>query len=350
MIIMNKIFNKVVLFVVASFSCIACTEVDLCQNEEHPHMGVVEISYKWNSAKVDNNMVVMPYRIVNEWSCVYISSSDGATGHYISNNPDAALTDNIFKVKAGELRFLSFSYDVENKGFSYMNALSHTAISRNSVAVEYKAYTLDNPIMKDAYGENISELVDSRFNYILNGNLFTPIYSHYTGVKDITTGVNFVEFSPKNILDNYQFNFNISAKDVTVDKVIAQLSGIPYRYNFTKESPEADSIATVLFDVNNVGASEYLGNAIITGLLRADNSKDLTGTGVLSLAIFVTDASGESKVYKVSTNLYNYIPGFDNLLYGSDREFHIDAPIVITNNGLNVSVASTTGAVWSKVL
>lgn len=346
---MNKVLKKIAFAVIASLSLAACTDVDICMSDEHPHLGIVELSYDWNGVEVNDSMVVMPYRITPNWSCVYICSPDGVRGHYISNSPDSVPTNDTLKVKAGELRFLTFSYDTDNNGFTYKNALSDTAVNRNSVAVEYKSYKLSAPVIQEAFGAEVTALEKAGCSYVLNGNMFNHIYSQYTAVTEIKNGTNAVEFAPKSILNDYEFSFDISAQDVTVDKVIASLSGIPYRYNFTEERPDADSTATVLFDVTSAGTSKYTGKAVVTGLLRAANANSTSGAGILELAIWVTNASGSKKVYRISTNLYNYIPGLDNLLCGTNSKFNVDAPVVITNEGIDVSIASSNGALWSKM-
>lgn len=347
--IMNKILKNFAFAVIASLSLVACTEVDLCTSEEHPHLAVVELDYDWNGVQVDDSMIVMPYRITPDWSCVYICSPNGATGRYISNAPDSTVTNDTLKVKAGELRFLTFNYDEDNKAFSYKNALSDTAINRNCVSVEYKTYKLSDPAMQQAYGSSITKFTNLGSNYVLNGDMFNHIYSQYTGITEIVAGVNSIEFAPKSILNNYEFNLHVSAQDVTVDKIVAHLSGVPCNYNLTYEKPEADSTAVVIFDVNHLGAAKYSGSAVITGLLRAEDAHSTSGAGILALAITVSDAAGNAKVYKVYTNLYNYIPGLGSLLHGTNREFDIDAPVIVTNDGVDVTVPSVTGAMWYKM-
>lgn len=346
---MNKILNNIAFAVVASLSFAACTDVDLCTNAEHPHLGIVELTYDWNGIEANDSMLVIPYRGMNKWSCVYECTPDGAKGSYIYNAPDSTVLNDTLKVKAGELRFLTVSYDTDNEGFTYKNLNSLVALRDFNVAVQYRGYNLNNAIITDAYGNDVSVFKNLGYKYVLNGDMFNPIYSQYTGVMNISPGVNAVEFSPKNILSNFDFKLDISAQDVTVNRVVAHLSGIPYRYNLQKEAPVADSTAAVLFDVNSLGASKYVGRATVTGLLRGADSETIEGDGVLALAITVTNAAGDVKLYKVVTNLYYYIPGFESLQYGDDREIEIDAPIVITNSGIDVSAESSTGARWIKV-
>ncbi|MBP3615073.1 MAG: hypothetical protein J6J37_09920 [Bacteroidaceae bacterium] len=346
---MNKILKNIAFAVVASLSFAACTDVDLCTNEEHPHLAVVELGYDWNGVEANDSMIVLPYRCMSAWGCTYICTPDGTKGRYISNAPDSTVLNDTLKVKAGELRFLTVSYDTNNQGFSYRNVLNSAAIKYGTINLQYRPYKLNSALLLDAYGKGIAAFENMGYNYILNGDMFNPIYSQYTDVMNISSGVNSIEFAPKSVLTNFDFNFDISAQGVTIDNIVAHLSGIPYRYNLTSEKPLADSTAAVLFDVNSSGASKYSGRAAVAGLLRAANSESINGAGILTLAISVTNGAGSTKVYKVATSLYNYIPGLENLLYGSDREFEIDAPIVITNNGVDVSAVSSTGARWFKM-
>lgn len=348
---MNKILRNIAFGIVASLSFAACTDVDLCTNEEHPHLGIVELGYDWNGIEAKDSMVVLPYRCMSAWGCAYICTPDGANGRYINNAPDSTVLKDTLKVKAGELRFLTVSYDANNQGFSYKNVFNAASMKYGSGAIyiQYKPYKLNSALLQDAYGKGIAAFENMGYNYVLNGDMFNPIYSQYTDVMNISSGVNSIEFAPKSVLTNFDFNFDISAQGVTVDNIVAHLSGIPYRYNLTSEKPLADSTAAVLFDVNSSGASKYSGRAAVAGLLRAANSESINGAGILTLAISVTNGAGSTKVYKVATNLYNYIPGLEALLSGADRKFDIDAPIVITENGVDVSAESTTGARWIKM-
>ncbi len=346
---MNKILRNIAFGIVASLSFAACTDVDLCTNEEHPHLGIVELGYDWNGVEAKDSMVVLPYRCMSAWGCAYICTPDGAKGHYINNAPDSTVLNDTLKVKAGELRFLTVSYDANNLGFSYKNVFNAASMKYDTINLQYRPYKLNSALLQDAYGKGIAAFENMGYSYVLNGDMFNPIYSQYTDVMNISSGVNSIEFAPKSVLTNFDFNFDISAQGVTVDNIVAHLSGIPYRYNLTSEKPLADSTAAVLFDVNSSGASKYSGRAAVAGLLRAANSESINGAGILTLAISVTNGAGSTKVYKVATNLYNYIPGLEALLSGADRNFDIDAPIVITENGVDVSAESTTGARWIKM-
>lgn len=338
---MRKNFNKIAIATIATLSFVACTEVDICTSELHPHLATVEMNYDWNGATMNDSMVVMPYRIVNQWSCVYMCTADGSAGQYIANRPDSVLTNEagneLFTVKAGDMRFLTFSYNPGSIAYSYKNVQSSDAIIDNSVKLVYKGYSLTSPIMQQYYGNDFISADTVIKNYALNGDLFSPVYSQYTDVVNIKNGTNNIEFAPKNIFNNYEFNFDISAEGVTVNKVLASLSGVPYSYNFTKSEPETNVLCKVLFEVAAAGASKYTGTAIVPGFLRATSSLSYMGTGTMQLAIYVTDAEGSDKVYNMSINLYHYVPGIESLQYGKDCAYNIDAPIVITNEGVEFS-------------
>lgn len=337
---MRKIFNKIAVATIATVSFAACTEVDICTSELHPHLATVDISYDWNGVTMSDSMLVMPYRIVNEWGCVYICTPDGSAGHYIDNRPDSVFTNDageLFTIKTGETRFLTFNYNPANVAYAYINVLSSKALMNNLVKVRYKSYSLESSVMKQYYGNDFISADTTKNNYVLNGNLFPHVYSQYTGIIDVENGSNKIEFAPKSIFNNYEFNFDISAEGVTVNKVLASLSGVPYSYNMTSCKPETSRVCNVLFGVAGNGGSKYTGTATVLGLQRSSDSTISRGPGCLQLAIYVTDAEGNNKVYNLLINLYNYIPGIDRLQYGKDCTYNIDAPIVITNDGVETS-------------
>ncbi len=338
---MRKIFNKIAVATIATISFAACTDVDICTSELHPHLATVEIDYNWNGVTMNDSMIVMPYRVVNEWSSVYMCTPDGRAGHYIANRPDSVLKneagDELFTVKAGEMRFLTFNYNPGSSAYYYGNALSSEAIVTNDVKLLYRSYEQSSSIIQQHY--NASFIVEDTVitKFVLNGDLFPAVYSQYTNIVDIKSGANSIELAPENIFNNYEFNFDISARDVTVNKVLASLSGVPYCYNMTKQKPETNNLYNVVFNVSSNGASKYTGTATILGFLRSTGSIHYTGAGILQLAIYVTDAEGNDKLYNLSINLYKYVPGMEKLQYGVDASYDIDAPIVITNEGVELS-------------
>ena len=350
---MKNILSKITAVIIASVSFASCTDVDICTSELHPHYATVELNYKWNNVQMEDSMVVVAYRLMSDWCCAYMTTPDGAAGHYLNNRPDTVFEnivgEELFTVKSGELRFLTYNYDANNNGFDYVNAFSDSAICNRNISLEYKEYKLSDAIIKENAIENFKSLNSSNSKYVLNGDIIEPIYTQYTDIMDIESGANVVEFAPKSILNNYEFKFDIYAKDVTINNVVAEITGIPYKYNLVEEKPYTDKLLKVLFGVKSYGSSAFRGNAIVTGIMRSASAVNYSGTGVLQLAIDVTDAEGNDKVYNLLMNLYNYMPGHERLLYGNDFLFDIDAPIIISNEGVDVSAASSNGTMWRYV-
>ena len=59
---------------------VSCVKVDLCQEEYHPHTGILAISYDWQEipeADRPDSMLVFANRIINTWRCGFITPREG---------------------------------------------------------------------------------------------------------------------------------------------------------------------------------------------------------------------------------------------------------------------------------
>lgn len=73
----------------------ACTEIELCEEPEHPVRGHVMFSYQWAPEDIrrPDSMVLIATRIMNQWKCGIIIDSDASSGdtlhkgRYIYNAP-----------------------------------------------------------------------------------------------------------------------------------------------------------------------------------------------------------------------------------------------------------------------
>lgn len=328
----------------------ACTEVDLCYYDEHPHTAEVDIVYNWqNAPQPADSMVVMAYRVANEWTCGYMTTSDGGSGHYLFNQLDTVkvATDGSAPLwtKCGELRFLTYSYSPTGV-FVYSKLDDQTAILKNNVYVTYKEYALNSAI-NSGLSEGWNEL-NTYAKYVPHAPE-ENVYYEYTSPQNIVPGVvNTVDFTPKGILQNIDFNFDITAADVTIDKIVAEFAGVTKVFNLTRGKTGGSATCKTLFPVEK-SAKGYTGKIYVTGLDTNGKASGYSGVGILQLAIHAT-SNGNTVVHNLQMNMYNKLQEY--AVMNKVRQEHvvldIAAPIVVTSSGVELPAVETGLDKWKK--
>lgn len=381
------IASFIAMLVVAS-----CTEVDFCSADEHPHFAEVQVNFDWqdNAPAADTDMYVVAYRIVKGWNSGYMYSGD--TGRYIYNayvpgsteeetpsddeTADEGATDDAdnatgdtdassapakadesadestetspFYTRTGDIRFLAVSYTPDNNTFSYGKAfLSADAVKTGGMAVFYKTYSLSNPLIK--YGDEWNEL-NPYAEYIIGPEDADKVYACFTEPTGISVdGVNTIDITPADVCQNIEFRFDIAAEGVTIDKVVAEVSGVAPGWNFSHSKPMSGNSHKVLFPVEKNTAG-YSGNISVFGLSRG-KSWGHDGAGVLQIAIHTAKADGTPIVYNLWMNLYKTISAIGSPIYGSQEPvvLDIDAPVIVTPDGVTLGAATTEGDRWTLV-
>lgn len=350
------IFSSVCVMLIASCN----TEVELCNDEVHPHLAKVEVVYDWSEAGENfqrpDSMCVIAYRIIRSWGCAYQTTSyDAATikekgsnkGYYLAdskpqnyddwaaNSPEygpgstTAEPGDAFLVKDGEYKFLTFAFMNESPLYKYnyttFNSM-FSALKNKNLSVEYKTYSLDK--LKDGikakYGKEWYDF-NPYSQYVYDDA--TPVYYYYTDeLQNIAAAnaTNSVVLRPAPLTQDIIFNFGISTIGVDSVKVLAEVSGIPYKMNLMTGKLSTSKTYKMLFPVENKSTTvegdtkqfAYTGKASVLGLVSGYDPASKTGAGILQLAVYAYthNAAGEvkCKLYNVGTNLYNTIVNYKN--------------------------------------
>lgn len=347
-------YKNISLSLLLAVAAVSCTEVDFCEVGVHPHVAKVDVEYNWeNVSEPTDSMVVIAYRVVNQWTCGYMSTpyTSGNTGRYIFNMLDtvevAANGTAPLWVKCGDLRFLTYSYDKDHSAFRYSYFVEPLAINNNALYVQYKPFKLGSELQGDLADE--WKEINDYGDYVPHST--DDIYCDYKKVQEISAKDNVVEFTPEGILKNYEFSFNISAQGVNITKIVAEVSGIPAFYFFAKEQTSTTKTYKTLFPVQKVG-NQYKANISVLGINVSENSYTFKGNGILQLAIHTTSANGVSKVYNVMMNLYNTLYAQIAAERGGadpkNVKLDIAAPIVVTSSGVELPADDSALDKWAR--
>lgn len=299
----------------------ACsTEVDLCYEENHPHLTAVKYEFNWGGTadeRIPDSMYVIAYRVVNLWKASMVVDSHNGCGHFIHNAPDLteetpgqtedvsgqaegeiqpekisrsygttlladdSSTDNgssdnedetsplpdavgpsldVFPVRTGAYKFITFSLD--NDEMIYTDVTEYMVDETNEkhlqdIYVEYKVY----PKGSNGLRHTLVDWQDyNAYASYIQPNM-RPIYFDTIPSKQIPKGST-VEcgLSPKPVTQHIDIYFNIkkdrSRQDFRIDSVWADISGVPRRFNLANGYLDVTRTAKMMFPTDDVKDSD----------------------------------------------------------------------------------------------
>lgn len=366
---MYKGFKYMVLSaVLCIFSC--TTEVDICMEDSHLHLAEVELAYDLTNVPesyVPDSMIVVAYRVLRSWKCSYMApcTEDISLGRYIYNKPyqDAAGTESKlaatrntassvggvetgerFFVKRGDYRFITFNNTLTDITFDVMfernsktnwfaqDGVIDSVISNKAIELYYKGYHRKDEVMSK-YGKSWLDF-NPYTDYIARSS--SPIYFQFSDMYNLEDGKkNHVTLACDKKTQDFEIRFSINRDSVIVEKIIAEVSGIPCGMNLITGKLDFRKTYKAFFDVHDTSGtadlweanSTYSGEISVMGLVSS-NSKELdTGPGMLQLAIYTyTENNGrrKSKVFHVGINMYNTMRKYGYVLAGSDEKIVLE--------------------------
>ncbi len=386
-------YLTVMLLVVAICTSCNTTEVEICYDETHPHLALVDLQYSWDEEFLKKNdtpdsMLVICHRVVNTWFCGYHSStlSSDNKGEYIFNKPyegkmgdkdvatdlpgenenttdetvgvedetvlpgndvpasdttdeetedEAEEGENLY-LKNGDYHFISYNYFHEDDTYEYLGLTSEEIsekVLNDRLLIKYKSYPLSDDKV-DKHGMSWKDY--NPYSTYITGA--TPVYYYSSGVEKIDDQKdNIIKITPNRLTQDIEIHFSIERDSVMIEKMMAEVSGVPESMNLITGVVDPSHTLKVLFlpqeesadgetsQSNGEGQSSwhgvtnYVGKISVMGLLRSDDPTFTTGAGIMQLAIFTytEDKLGRkvSKLFNVGINLYNTIGEYGKIIY-----------------------------------
>ncbi len=322
-------------YLVISLACIliaACTEVDICESELHPHIAKINVDYNWNNGiTVEDSMIVFTYRIVNSWRSGFILDAETGLGRLLYDSADSIYKlDTVkndrssFYTKCGEICFTTFNYATSNKNLSVPNVKQTVS----SAAIRYKkVYSIEElaTIEPALTGWKQYNTYTDKYVPAISDDVY---YQTIMNAKIEEGAINNVEFSPSGVLQDIELNLNIKSEGVNIEKVLAEVSGISAAFSLFQSSPIRSTTYKTLFELQNAGTSLYKGNMKVLGLVRSNSFTSLQGDGVLQVAIHTDNG----KIYYAQMNMFNAIDAYGEVISGGFNKvvLNIDAPLIVT--------------------
>lgn len=362
---------------IAAQAFAACsTEVELCEENLHPHYASVKYDYDWQSnTQKPDSMYVIAYRVINYWKSAVVVDTETKFGHYLFNAPplieedggeeplpddtpaedgDGTLPDDtpaedggqtdteqdeepkeennsidVFRIKEGTYKFITFNMDTTE--LKYDDVIRYMTSDANDLKlqdlyVEYKNYSKEskelNYILKgwDDYNPYA--------NYIqpnMRPVYFDTIPARTIVGKDVKT----LTFKPNPLTQNIDIYFDIK-KDISntkfiIDSVVAEVSGVPSKINLSNgyiditktykmmfHTKLTDSNGNLIEDTETNKAVSCYANINVASIVQSISETVRTGPGIMQVVIYTHAKDGNETYYKVIQGKINLFNTLEN--------------------------------------
>ena len=326
--ILNKVYSTACLMLcyVAFFSC---ARVDLCESKVHTHLGNVSVVYDWkeiaDSLRPDS-MLLLVNRVKDSHHVGYVTGPESSVGGRYRFGKMSTEGESL-QVFAGDYVVYAFNSDVDKKDkiyrFEYLDEYAdgqHLGeVSMNHIAIAYVGRELSEMRAKGYLYSEDWYTVNPGVDYITSG--IAPIYYATNERNDSTQVFTFgvqvgkeskVTLSPKKMTQDVTFSFPVYAeKQVVIDSVIAEISGVPHKMNLKSGELYIDTIYKMLFkmevDAENAEDEMFAVNAAddayakyecrstisVLGLLPNKKAGGCVGAGILQVCLYASMDNGE---------------------------------------------------------
>ena len=340
---MIRIVNKVyctalmMLCLTAFFSCV---QVDVCSDDKHAHLGEVVVSYQWSENIGDarpDSMLALVNRVVNNHYVGYVTDAETSEGgsYLFGKMYDDA--DSRLKVREGEYRMFAFNHDPAVYDFKGMNEAENGTIDMNDLAVAYVGGDCDKKNWRDDFNPGL-QYIASDIKPIYYAVYPNPNKAVVDSTQEYTFGVRLGEsakvlLEPQRATQDISFSLPIYAEGgVTIDSVVAEISGIPHKMMLRSGKLDIDTVYRMLFQfganedyvkqdtilkISEGGAlvekafslCEYQSTISVTGLVPNKDPKAGFGAGILQLCVYASSNDSEGNKEEFASyariNLYN---------------------------------------------
>ena len=317
----DYIYNKVCSTALMMLCCVAffsCTKVDVCRDKTHSHLGKISLVYEWSniadSLRRPDSMLVLVSQVVNSHRIGYTDAVDLEGGRYRFGKMSDDIVDGVLMASAGDYSVYAFNNDVDAKDtmlfrFDNLEAYGDGVVGIQDLTMSYVGYKLGEI---DSYGKEWVS-INPGFDYISTD--VKPIYlatiNSKTSAKEHTFSVHEgsetrIHVYPRKITQDITFSIPVYVECVdednfvSVDEVIAEVSGIPYKVKPYSGELNVDTICKLLFkmELDSVGVctigdesktfSKYdcKSTISVTGLLANKNNEGCVGAGILQLCLY----------------------------------------------------------------
>ena len=319
----------------------ACTDVDLCNEGEHPHRAGVFYEFQ-NAKTLPDSMMVLANRVLNLWKGTMKVKTSTGTGYYVANAPmewnDATNayepvtgSVNVFRLPVGEYKFITFNMADEELDYTEVNQyITDPEMPLADINLTYRTYAQQDSRL----GKILVDWTDyNRYADFIQPST-KPLYYDTINVKILKSGSTYLlNFNPHEMTQEIKLSFTIQKKVskqvFRIDSVFADLSGIPSAMNLSKGHLDITRTNKLMFRMNKLNDKDASTSVTcsatihVPGIVPPHHNKITLGPGILQLYICCSAPGATQREIKripVLINLYNTLKKTPSIKLSDDQK------------------------------
>ena len=345
------IYNKVCSAALMMLCCVAlfsCTKVDLCEEPQHIHRGIIRLNYVWpEDVQRPASMFALISRAVTTHHMGYVTDTVSPVGCYqFGGMYEDCVGQETLMAKVGSYRVFAFNYDVveshERYRFENFDQFAHNegdnTIDINDLYISYVPHELTDTYLPpysegwidtNPYSKYIAANMRPLYRAVNDYDEKAQSYTFNVQNNDTTIVNLYPQKATQDITISFPIYLEYTDEDtVSADRIIAEISGIPHRMNFNSGELYVDTTYKVLFkmeldtenaketklEVNKDTKDSLTFNEVqctstisVTGLLANEGPEYATGAGIMQLCAHLSTNEGKEAKVMAKVNMYNTI-------------------------------------------
>lgn len=315
----------------------ACTDIDLCPEDSHPHRAQVRFVHEWGEYDDDrdrpDSMYVIANRVINYWkmtAAIYTKKGEPneGKGRYVYNqlSPSqppqeeeesreglSVYDKEVFDLQVGEYKFYTFTAtnQMDMRSIDKFISTDDNNMTNEGFTIEYNTYEKTNEVFMREMDRIMEPLTAKGFSGWVDFNPYSsymlpasrPLFIDSVNITPVTQGrTEVISFSPKPATQTITINVKIRKKATEgctfkVEGVIGEVSGVPHAINISNGFIDIATTNKMMFPFSFAGIEEDTeDNDFLTctarinvpSIVKSNTDEATIGPGLLQAFIYCT--------------------------------------------------------------
>lgn len=315
----------------------ACTDIDLCPEDSHPHRAQVRFVHEWGEYDDDrdrpDSMYVIANRVINYWkmtAAIYTKKGEPneGKGRYVYNqlSPSqppqggeesrdglSVYDKEVFDLQVGEYKFYTFTAtnQMDMRSIDKFISTDDNNMTNEGFTIEYNTYEKTNEVFMQEMDRIMEPLTAKGFSGWVDFNPYSsymlpasrPLFIDSVNITPVTQGrTEVISFSPKPATQTITINVKIRKKATEgctfkVEGVIGEVSGVPHAINISNGFIDIATTNKMMFPFSFAGIEEDTeDNDFLTctarinvpSIVKSNTDEATIGPGLLQAFIYCT--------------------------------------------------------------
>lgn len=315
----------------------ACTDIDLCPEDSHPHRAQVRFVHEWGEYDDDrdrpDSMYVIANRVINYWkmtAAIYTKKGEPneGKGRYVYNqlSPSqppqgeeegqeglSVYDKEVFDLQVGEYKFYTFTAtnQMDMRSIDKFISTDDNNMTNEGFTIEYNTYEKTNEMFMREMDRIMEPLTAKGFSGWVDFNPYSsymlpasrPLFIDSVNITPVAQGrTEVISFSPKPATQTITINVKIRKKATEectfkVEGVIGEVSGVPHAINISNGFIDIATTNKMMFPFSFAGIEEDTeDNDFLTctarinvpSIVKSNTDEATIGPGLLQAFIYCT--------------------------------------------------------------